>query len=159
MTDPIGDAAAVIARSVRDYVRRQSEPFLARLDDIEARGPIKGEKGDAGEPGRDGRDGVNAKGVPGRDGRDGFDDLDLEAKDGGRIVRVVLRSGETTVSKEIRLGVLLDRGVWKQGRYERGDGVTYGGSYWIAQADTEATPSSSPDWRLAVKKGRDREPA
>jgi hypothetical protein len=40
--------------------------------------------------------------------------------------------------------------------YRKGDGVTWGGSFWIAQKDApEGRPGLSDDWRLAVKKGRD----
>ena len=51
---------------------------------------------------------------------------------------------------------MLDAGVWKEGAaYSRGDGVTLGGSFFIAQADTTAKPGKSDDWRLAVKRGTD----
>ena len=40
--------------------------------------------------------------------------------------------------------------------YERGDAVTYGGSLWIAQRDTNEYPRGEDSgWRLAVKRGRD----
>lgn len=61
------------------------------------------------------------------------------------------------VSRQFSLPVVLDRGVFREASaYERGDGVTFGGSFWIAQKDApEGKPGTSPDWRLAVKKGRD----
>ena len=53
-------------------------------------------------------------------------------------------------------GMVLDAGVFRSGgSYERWDFATYGGSGWIAQVDTKATPGTNSDWRLAVKKGRD----
>jgi hypothetical protein len=51
--------------------------------------------------------------------------------------------------------VPIDRGVWSEGDYERGDCATHGGSLWICQRDTKAKPGISDDWRLACKKGRD----
>ncbi len=53
----------------------------------------------------------------------------------------------------------LDAGVYQAGKkdYEAGDGVTYGGSWWIAQMDrpSEAPGKVEGEWRLAVKRGRD----
>jgi collagen type III alpha len=40
--------------------------------------------------------------------------------------------------------------------YTVGDGVTRGGSLWIAEAETSEVPGEgSTKWRLAVKKGQD----
>ncbi len=57
----------------------------------------------------------------------------------------------------LRFPVVLDRGVYQKGRsYEQGDGVTMGGSFWIAQAATSETPGVGPtQWRLSVKAGRE----
>lgn len=92
-----------------------------------------------------------------KDGRDGFDDLDLELMEDGRTLAITLRgAGGREISKEIKLASVLDRGSHKVGRtYEKGDGVTYGGSFWISQRDTDQTPANGPDWRLAVRRGRD----
>jgi hypothetical protein len=58
--------------------------------------------------------------------------------------------------RTLKFDVVLDRGVFRPGmRAEKGDGVTFGGQYFIAQRDTEAKPGESPDWRLSVKRGRD----
>ena len=43
----------------------------------------------------------------------------------------------------------------RKAAYQRGDGVTLGGSFFIAQADTTAKPGKSDEWRLAVKRGAD----
>jgi len=53
--------------------------------------------------------------------------------------------------------LVIDRGVFRaDGLYDKGDGVTFGGSFWIAQTETAARPGEgNTDWRLAVKKGRD----
>lgn len=91
-----------------------------------------------------------------KDGRDGlgFDDLTM-VEDGDRAM--VFRFARGEVVKEFRhaLPVQLDRGVWKDGAYLKGDGVTWGGSFWIAQEDTADKPETSKAWRLAVKRGRD----
>jgi hypothetical protein len=52
---------------------------------------------------------------------------------------------------------LIDRGVYVRGKaYEAGDGVTWGGHYWIAQADTDEPPvEGGRAWRMAVRRGRD----
>lgn len=97
----------------------------------------------------------------GADGRDGADGLGFEhlacEYDGDR--RIVLRfvAGERIKEFPIDLPVVLDRGVFKEGgTYARNDGVTYGGSWWIARIDNPAgKPGVSDDWRLAVKRGRD----
>ena len=56
----------------------------------------------------------------------------------------------------IKLDTVIDRGVWREAEYEKGDAVTYGGSLWIAQdSGAHGAPGTSKAWRLAVKKGRD----
>jgi len=103
----------------------------------------------AAKDGKDGRDGVN-----GTDGL-GFDDMTVE-HDGRRTVTLKFARGEQRKDVALKFGVVLDSGVWKEGSfYEVGDGVTFGGSYWIAQKNTDDKPGTSDSWRLAVKKGRD----
>jgi integrin beta 3 len=144
-----------------------------------------GETGDPGQDGKDGvgltdalldRDGqlvltlsdgrvktlgavVGKDGAPGRDAPPPFtiDDLQCHVLDDDRTVEFLLRSGEHEHVIHIKWPVQIDRGVFKEGRaYEAGDGVTWGGSYWIAQRATEAKPDSADSgWRLAVKRGRD----
>lgn len=116
-----------------------------------------GEKGLDGKDGRDGKDGSD--GLHGKDGVDGlgFDDLEAVYDDHGRMS---LRFSRGDVVKMFRVPGQVDRGVFKQGEsYEQGDGVTWGGSFWIAQAPTTAKPgeasAESRAWRLAVKKGSD----
>jgi hypothetical protein len=101
--------------------------------------------GKDGAPGRDGKDGE-----PGRDGV-GFDDLDLTETEEG----VFLRFMRGDQVKSFRLPIVVDRGVWREGQYRKGDGVTWAGSFWIAQEDTTEKPDTGKGWRLAVKKGRD----
>lgn len=108
-------------------------------------------------PARDGDDGK--PGQDGKPGLDGFsiDDFDAGIEDDGRMVVFALRSGNREQIKKIKVASLIDRGVHRPGApYEKGDVVTHGGSLWIAQKDTTAAPGEgSPDWRLAVKRGRD----
>jgi collagen type III alpha len=120
------------------------------------RGPAgeRGQQGEPGLPGRDGRDGKDGeKGIDGKDGRDGlgFDDIDLHETEEGVFLRFAC--GDQT--KAFRLPIVVDRGVWREGQYRKGDGVTWAGSFWIAQEDTTEKPDTGKGWRLAVKKGRD----
>lgn len=170
---------------LHDYLVRALTPLVRRIEELEARAPLAGEKGDPGkdgapgergpegprgpqgEPGRDGRDGQPGRdGKDGEDGRDGadgkdgadglgFDDLSVE-HDGERGFTLKFQRGEKIKAFQFRLPVVLDRGVFAERSYERGDGVTFGGNFWIAQKDApEGKPGLSDDWRLAVRKGRD----
>ena len=133
----------------------------------------KGERGEAGKSGTmgpaglDGKNGERgAKGDPGRNASDltliedmieqrvgrALKTATFTTPDGGRTWRWAM--GETV--HEIKTAIVLDAGVWKEGTsYVAGDGVTSGGSFFIAQADTTAKPGKSDDWRLAVKRGND----
>jgi integrin beta 3 len=135
-----------------------------------------GEKGDRGEPGKQGDIGPagaegkhgepGQKGEPGRNAADltylqdyaveqvarAFKTASVTTSDGGRTLRWVI--GDSV--HEIKTAIVLDAGVWKEGTtYVAGDGVTLGGSFFIAQAETAAKPGKSDDWRLAVKRGSD----
>lgn len=101
-----------------------------------------------------GKDGLN--GAPGKDGADGFgfDDLAFE-HDGERGFKLVFEKGDQRKEFAFAIPAVIDRGVWREGAYVKGDGVTWGGSYWIAQKDTDAKPDTGDGWRLAIKKGRD----
>lgn len=93
-----------------------------------------------------------------KDGSDGmgFDDMDV-IHDGERTFTIRLIRGEKVKEFPFKIPALIERGVFRDGtQYERGDGVTAGGSYWIALKDTKLRPGdNNSDWRLAVKKGRD----
>jgi len=91
-------------------------------------------------------------------GKDGFtpDDLRLSLKEDGQTIVVTMSAGERVTSKELRLPIPVDAGVFKRGEsYQKGQTVSYGGSLFIAQCETSQTPETGPDWRLAVKRGRD----
>ena len=136
-----------------------------------------GEKGDRGEAGKqgpmgptgiDGKDGERgAKGDPGRNAADltllqEYIDQRIErmieattvtTPDGGRTLLWCLGGRKV---REVKTSLVLDAGVWKEGTiYAAGDGVTLGGSFFIAQLNTSSKPGKSDDWRLAVKRGTD----
>jgi hypothetical protein len=71
-------------------------------------------------------------------------------------VAAMLTSGTKAVTA-FRMPIVLDRGIYKpETEYLKGDGVTWAGSWWIAQIDKPADkPGVSEQWRLAVKRGRD----
>jgi integrin beta 3 len=135
-----------------------------------------GEKGERGEPGKQGAAGV--AGIDGKNGERGpkgeagrnasdltflqeyiteqiertFKTAKVTTSDGGRTLRWMI--GDTVY--EIKTAIVLDAGVWKEGvAYAPGDGVTLGGSFFIAQTSTLAKPGKSDEWRLAVKRGTD----
>lgn len=113
--------------------------------------------------GKDGKDGKD--GAAGKDGADGlgFDDLDV-AFDGERSVSIKFQRGDQVKEFPLTLPIVLDRGVWQErgmdgGGYKQGDGVSWGGSFYIARKDTFAKPDDFDAWRLSVKRGKDaREP-
>jgi hypothetical protein len=95
-----------------------------------------------------------------KDGRDALslDEFDLTLAEDGRTVTVKMQAGETVIEKSLKIAAVLDRETFKHdGAYEKGDGVSYGGSFWIAKCDApKGVPGSGEtDWRCAVKKGRD----
>lgn len=80
-------------------------------------------------------------------------------QDGREFTLVARTSSGAEVSKSIKVAALVDKGVFKAGNdYEAGDGVTWGGSFFIAQKDAPIGHPGEPGsdgWRLAVKRGRD----
>ncbi len=94
-------------------------------------------------------------GESGKDGRD-FGAFEF-SYDGERSLTIRYEKDGEMVEQVHRMPVVIDAGFYQEGtEYQKGDGTTFGGSYWIAQADTSAKPEiGSPDWRLAVRKGRD----
>jgi hypothetical protein len=95
-----------------------------------------------------------------KDGRDALalENFDMLLGDDGRTVTVKMQAGETVIEKSVKIAGVIDRDTFKhEGTYEKGDGVSYGGSFWIAKCDApKGVPGSGEtDWRCAVKKGRD----
>jgi integrin beta 3 len=94
----------------------------------------------------------------GKDGRDGFNLNDFAMEhDGERTFTFKFVHGDLVKVNRFKVPAMLDRGVYTAGReYEHGDGVTFGGSFWIAQTNTSKRPGEgNNDWRLAIKRGRD----
>jgi len=140
-----------------DFERRAQDVLQKAIDRIPA--PKDGINGKDGIDGINGKDGAPGQdGISGKDGVDGlgFDNVEVVA-DGERRIIVRFASGSKVKEFPLNFPVLIDRGVYKpEGIYEKGDGVTYGGSFWISQKDRpESRPGAGPDWRLAVKRGRD----
>lgn len=124
-------------------------------------------RGVDGAPGRDGKnieietvkalvkDAVDAIPVP-KDGEDGvgFDDVEFADTPDGFMLRFV----RGDIVKEARLPIPRDCGVYKVGTvYNKGDGISFAGSFWIAQKDgVTEKPEGGEGWRLSVKRGRDR---
>jgi Collagen triple helix repeat (20 copies) len=151
---------------------------LARLPGPEGKRGAKGDTGEKGERGESGKIGpagpagldgaAGERGQKGEAGRNATDLLLLReyideqvamvlktakvtTTDGGRTLLVSIAG----IVHEVKTAVVLDAGVWTERAYAAGDGVTLGGSFFIAQADTAAKPGKSDDWRLAVKRGND----
>ena len=95
----------------------------------------------------------------GKDGRDGVsvDALEIALGEDGRTLQFKFECGNQIIEKCILMPVVLDRGQHRaENQYMKGDGVSYAGSFWIAQVDSPAEkPGIDKSWRLAVKKGRD----
>ena len=97
-------------------------------------------------------------GAPGCDGKDGFGFEDLSVVQlSDKQLQLIFLQGDRRKEFTVDMPILVDCGVYKQGRtYSKGDGVTWGGSFWIAQKDqVNQRPGFGDEWRLAVKKGRD----
>lgn len=131
-----------------DFERRAQDVLQRAIDRMPAP-----KDGIDGIDGKDGKDGIN-----GKDGQDalGFDDMTVEQDEDGRVTLRFSR-GELVREFPLCFPVFVDRGTFKEGEtYERGNGVSWGGSFWIARKAGElGKPGTTEDWRLAVKKGRD----
>ncbi|MET3925943.1 hypothetical protein [Devosia sp. 2618] len=106
---------------------------------------------------------IGADGSDGADGRDGTDGLGFEDMvaeyDGERGIVLRFSRGEQVKEFAFSMPVVIDRGVWTEGRdggYAKGDAVTWAGSVWISQKDSNGDkPDGGDGWRLSVKRGRD----
>jgi hypothetical protein len=122
-----------------------------RIAVAETRQFIPGPIGRDGQPGRDGKDGIN-----GTDGL-GWDDLAVEQVDERTFTVKCMRGLQVKELGTLTFPVQIYRGVYVEGKtYERGDGVTYGGSEWHCNETTTTKPGDgSKGWTLKVKRGRD----
>ena len=92
------------------------------------------------------------------DHRFSLDDLEVEQID-DRNVKIALVRGDDEAAFTLKFPVVLNRGIWSErAHYEKGDGVTHGGSWWIAEQDAPGKPGDGT-WQLTVKHGRDRKEA
>ena len=122
----------------------------------------RGERGPAGEKGE--------RGIKGEQGRNAADLPLLQQDIKDEIVRVIKAATMTSndggrtllwtvadTTQVIKTDMPLDAGVWRADRnYKCGDTVTFGGSIFIAQQDTDTKPETEDShWRLSVKRGRD----
>src|SRR5262245_2950236 len=137
------------------------------LMEVRALARIPGPAGPIGPAGMDGKNGTpGPKGDAGRNASDltylqdyiaeqiekTFKTGKMITQDGGRTLQWIL--GDKI--QEIKTAIVLDVGIWKDGTaYTKGDGVTFGGNFFIAQTETNSKPGASTDWRLAVRAGRD----
>jgi hypothetical protein len=107
---------------------------------------------------------VNAIPRP-KDGKDGFGLEDFDIVLEGRSLTMRFSRGDLKVERVLRVPFFDDKGVYRpETKYEKGDGVTFGGHFWIAKKDDpEFKPGDPADvvdgepacWRLAVRRGRD----
>ena len=88
---------------------------------------------------------------------EGLAELKVEQNNERQLTFTAVKTSGLTERLTAEFPLLIDRGVFlADATYERGDGVTSGGSFWIAQKATTSRPGdNNSDWRLAVKKGRD----
>ena len=88
---------------------------------------------------------------------EGLAELKVEQDSERQLTFTAIKTSGQTERLTAEFPLLIDRGVFlANATYERGDGVTSGGSFWIAQKATTSKPGdNNSDWRLAVKKGRD----
>jgi hypothetical protein len=130
---------SAIARGLLETERRGMDMIQRAIEAIP-----KPEKGADGTNGKDGLDAF------------GFDDMTMEY-DGRRGFSFKFMQGERVKTFDFVAPLVLDAGFYQEGKsYEAGDGVTFGGSYWIAKTETTQKPGvASEDWRLCAKKGRD----
>jgi len=115
---------------------------------VKTLGPVVGKDGEAGRDGANGKDGLS---VEGRE----------LAYDGetGEIIERWNAAGEMKEFRYPAVGIR-QRGYWREGTAcKAGDGMTHGGSFWIAKRDnaSKPCPENADDWYLCVRKGRDGE--
>jgi hypothetical protein len=161
------NALADRIKAFEDLSRYRGEPGPAGKDGADG---LEGKAGPEGLPGRDGlngRDGAQglqgepgANGGPGQNGlngRDGtIDNVKLVQVD-ERTWQWCFKNGDPVEGGTMHFDTELYRGVWLDGKaYERGDGVTWGGSEWHCNEPTSTKPGDGAKaWTLKVKRGRD----
>lgn len=154
MSDPVLLAVQKFMDAVEKRLSDHKEEVRSMLADIQTRSaPIAGPpgpKGDKGDPGE-------ASTVPGPKGDKG--DVGDKGADGIPTIEEVEAVVERKVADlNVRTFADIYRGVYVPNiDYTRGSLVTWDGSLWLAQTETTQKPGDkNADWKLVVKKGRDR---
>lgn len=135
------EVEAMIQRSIASETNRWALEFERRAADVFQRAIDK-----IPTP-KDGKDGADAFSI---------DDLTITDDGHGKVTFIYAR-GDLRKTFEVQLPRFEDKGVFRDsGIYQKGDGVTSGGSLWIAQCDVPSgRPGMGDDWRLAIRRGQD----
>lgn len=89
---------------------------------------------------------------------DGVAGVEIERSDQRRFTLTVNRASGSSETKTFDVPVMIYKGVFKSGQeYLPGDTVTWGGSLWHCDDQTQDKPgeTGSKGWTLATKRGRD----
>lgn len=89
---------------------------------------------------------------------DGVSDVDISMNGQRNFIVTVNRASGASEKKSFDIPTMVYRGVFKSGdEYLPGDTVTWGGSLWHCDEQTQDKPgeTGSKGWTLAVKRGRD----
>ncbi len=89
---------------------------------------------------------------------DGVAGVEIERSDQRRFTLTVNRASGSSEAKSFDVPVMIYKGVFKSGQaYLPGDTVTWGGSLWHCDEQTQDKPgeTGSKGWTLATKRGRD----
>lgn len=134
----------------------------------DGRDGVDGKPGERGADGANGKDGLGEKGERGVDGINGKDGAPSiipgpKGDTGERGADGIATRQELDMAIEERFAELQVRsfadmyqGVYQPDKdYTRSALVTWGGSLFLALANTRARPEQSPDWKLIVKRGAD----
>lgn len=73
--------------------------------------------------------------------------------DGRTIRRTTNYTDGRELVRDIKVKSIIYREIWREGEYEAGDVVTWGGSVWHCQQKTADKPGMSAAWKLMVKHG------
>jgi integrin beta 3 len=154
------DGISVTMDDVAPLVEAQVAKAVAAVPAAKDGAP--GHDGANGKDGRDGLPGVpgltGEKGIDGTDGKDGlgFDDVQVEHDGHGGFTLKFIRGDRSKTFGVFQVPRFEYHGVWTPKQYEKGDGVTWAGSLWIAKTTTSMKPGDGSDgWQLAVKRGAD----
>lgn len=89
---------------------------------------------------------------------DGVADIDIQQSEQRSFTLTVNRTSGASEAKSFDVPVMIYQGVFKSGQeYLPGDTVTWGGSLWHCDEQTQDKPgeAGSKGWTLAAKRGRD----